>query len=189
MDMKVIIQSLYYISFQLDKKIDKLTALKLIFFADRYHARKYARFITDDTYYAMEYGPVASNVKNFLSFDFSSLAEQKYSEKFIRQENEMFYIAKENVLSESLDMLSETDKEALNFSVDLFGHKSSFQLVQETHKYPEWKRFEHTLSDTLKREKILITDFFESSSIQDDPFDIIPQDKVLLSKDFYLQGL
>jgi len=171
MDMKVIIQSLYYISAKLDKSIDKLTALKLIFFADRYHARKYARFITDDTYYAMEYGPVASNVKNFLSFDFSSLEEQRY------------------VLEENLDMLSETDQEALNFAIDSFGHKTSFQLVEETHKYPEWKRFESTLSDTLKREKILITDFFEKSNIQDDPYDVIPQDKVLLSKDFYLQGL
>lgn len=189
MDMKVIIQSLYYISAKLDKSIDKLTALKLIFFADRYHARKYARFITDDTYYAMEYGPVASNVKNFLSFDFSSLEEQRYSEKFISQENQHSYIFKENVLEENLDMLSETDQEALNFAIDSFGHKTSFQLVEETHKYPEWKRFESTLSDTLKREKILITDFFEKSNIQDDPYDVIPQDKVLLSKDFYLQGL
>ena len=189
MDMKVIIQSLYYISVQLDKSIDKLTALKLIFFADRYHARKYARFITDDTYYAMEYGPVASNVKNFLSFDFSSLAEQEYSERFIRQENGLSYIAQENISEESLDMLSETDKEALDFSINSFGHKDSFQLVEETHKYPEWKRFENTLSDTLKREKILITDFFEDSNIQDDPYDIIPQEKVLLSKDFYLQGM
>ena len=189
MNIKVIIQSLYYISSKLNKQVDKLTALKLVFFADRYHLRKYARLITNDTYYAMEYGPVASNVKNILSFDFLSLQEKEYTEQFIEKVDEHNYNIKKNILDEDLDMLSETDKEALQFAIVRFGNKNSYSLVDETHKYPEWKRFENTLNDTLKREKIVMTDFFENTDIQNDPYKIIPKEKVALSKEFYLQGI
>ncbi len=189
MDMKVIIQSLYYISSKLNKQVDKLTALKLIFFADRYHVRKYARLITNDTYYAMAYGPVASNIKNVLSFDFLSLQEEEYAKQFIKKVDEHNYNVIENILDEDLDMLSETDKEALRFAIDAFGNQNSYSLVDETHKYTEWKRFENTINDTLKREKIVMTDFFDDSNIKNDPYKIIPKEKVALSKEFYLQGI
>lgn len=186
MDLKVIIQSLYYIGTRLDRDIDKLTALKLIFFADRYHLRKYSRMITNDIYFAMEFGPVASNVKDILAFSFFALDEQKYSEQFLQKVDGQSYRSLINDIQ--LDMLSETDKEALDFAIDKFGNKRPFDLVEETHKYPEWKRYEHTLSDKLKRENIVMSDFFEPSDIQNDPFSVIDQEIVEISKEFYLSG-
>ena len=41
-----------------------LSDIKLIFFADRYHIRKYGRPITNDEYLAMDFGPVNSGVKD-----------------------------------------------------------------------------------------------------------------------------
>ena len=41
-------------------RIGKLRAMKLVFFADRYHLRKHGRMVTEDEYWAMKYGPVPS---------------------------------------------------------------------------------------------------------------------------------
>ena len=68
MDTKIILQAVYYLSTKLGT-IDKLHAIKYFYFADKYHLMKYSRMITNDTYYAMKMGPVASNVKNILSND------------------------------------------------------------------------------------------------------------------------
>jgi len=64
MDTKIILQAVYYLSTKLGT-IDKLHAIKYFYFADKYHLMKYSRMITNDTYYAMKMGPVASNVKTF----------------------------------------------------------------------------------------------------------------------------
>lgn len=52
-------QALNYFAIQNGGEIEKLQALKLIYFADRYHLRKYGRPITNDQYWAMNFGPVA----------------------------------------------------------------------------------------------------------------------------------
>src|SRR5207253_6716088 len=46
------------------RKLNKMKALKLLFFADRYHLRKYGRLVSDCAYFAMKHGPVASEAKN-----------------------------------------------------------------------------------------------------------------------------
>lgn len=183
MNIKTIIQALYYLINSNDKKYDKLSLLKLVFFADRYHMRKYARSITDDTYYAMQYGPVASNVKNILDFDFLSEDEKNYIEKYLSKDGK--YYSTTNHL-ESLEMLSDTDKEALDFAIENFAHNKTFDLVDMTHNYPEWKRFEKSLEDGLKREKMNMEDFFLPSMVENDPYDVISQEIVDMSRDFYM---
>ncbi len=182
MNIKIIIQSIYYILNNNTKPLDKLSILKLVFFADRYHLRKYSRMITNDTYYAMKYGPVASNVKNILDFDFIGEAEKEYVELYLKKEDKLFEI---NSSFDKLDMLSNTDKEALDFAIDNFGHHKTFDLVEITHRYPEWKRFELSLEDGLTREKIIMEDFFEDTTIENDPFNCISHEIVNLSRDFY----
>ena len=83
MKINTLVQSISFILEQKNTALDKLSILKLIFFADKYHMMKYARSITNDTYYAMQYGPVASNVKNILDFDFIGDDEKVYIEKYL----------------------------------------------------------------------------------------------------------
>src|SRR2546426_6564656 len=65
-------------------QINKMKALKLVFFADRYHLRQFGRPITNDEYLAMEYGPVASGCKDLAEMsDFLDLHERSYAEKFL----------------------------------------------------------------------------------------------------------
>jgi uncharacterized phage-associated protein len=57
-------QALNYFARQEGGSINKLKALKLLFFADRYHLRKFGRPVSECTYFAMAHGPVASEAKN-----------------------------------------------------------------------------------------------------------------------------
>src|SRR6266487_1670953 len=45
------------------RRLNKLKALKLLFFADRYHLRKFGRPVSECAYFAMPHGPVASEAK------------------------------------------------------------------------------------------------------------------------------
>ena len=49
-------QALAYFAEKSGGTINRLKGLKLIYFADRYHLRKYGRLITNDTYFAMDNG-------------------------------------------------------------------------------------------------------------------------------------
>ena len=182
MKIKTLVQA---ISFLLDQKggtLDKLSILKLIFFADKYHMMKYARSITNDTYYAMKYGPVASNIKNILDFDFIGEDEKKYIEKYLVKNGNQIDMKEK---FEKYNMLSDTDKEALIFAYENFSKYKTFDLVDVTHQFYEWKRFEKSLENGLTREKILEEDFFKFSDIENDPYKNIPEELVKLSQEFY----
>lgn len=138
--------------------IDKLKAIKLIYFADRFHLRKYGRLITNDEYYAMEYGPVGSGLKDIADqSDFLSSEELGYSANYIEpQKGHML----RSVSDVDEDVFSETDIEALNFSWLKFGSMDRFKLAEVTHNYPEWKNHEASLKLNT-RIRMNIIDFFE----------------------------
>ena len=183
MDTKNIVQMLYYIIKNGKKPYDKVSLLKLVFFSDRYHLRKYGRSISHDTYYAMKHGAVASNVKDILSQNFESDEEKEYFFSYIDISDNKYYIAKQE---KSLEMLSKTNKEAMDFTLKYFGDIETFKLAEISHQYPEWKKKEKLLVSGFNRQKMDIADFFLDSKIKDDPYQEIPQDIVEMSKDFYL---
>ena len=61
-----------------------------------------------------------------------------------------------------LAVFSETDREALQFAWDRFGHLDGFQLANLTHLYPEWQRHEAALvSGECTRAPMSYDDFLE----------------------------
>ena len=192
MDTEVILQALYYIGKKINRPVDKITALKIIYFADRYHLRKYARMITDDKYFAMDYGPVASFTKDVLGqndFTFSS-EDKNYFNKFINiKKDEYTPVSKEL----DLDMLSESDIEALDFVIDSifksYCKENQWAMKDLTHQYPEWKKYKKVIeSGDSKREDMDIRDFFDNpDDLEDDPFKVIPDRLVKLSKKLFLE--
>jgi uncharacterized phage-associated protein len=139
-------------------RINKMKALKLVYIADRYHLRKYGRLITNDTYFAMNYGPVPSGAKDIAEASevFLDRNEGEYSSQYI--------ISEDNLTMRSLHpvdevVFSESDIEALEFAWATFGHFDQFQLADYTHHYPEWKRHEQSLKSD-SRILISLEDFF-----------------------------
>jgi uncharacterized phage-associated protein len=142
-------------------ELNKLKALKLLFFADRYHIRKYGRPVSENAYFAMARGPVASEAKH-VAEDAKRLgpSSRTYARRFIRQKGNTFDYT--SVAEVDLAVLSKTDIEALNFAWGVFGHYSKFQLCQITHHYPEWKRHARTLQrGTQRRVPMDYVDFFD----------------------------
>lgn len=178
-DTSTVIEALYYILSKIDKA-DKIKLIKLIYLADKYHLIHYGRTITNDEYYAMEYGPVGSTVKDVLSFDSINLYQEElaYAEKLLEKVDSNTFIAKETDIE--LEMLSETDIEALNFVIEKFASMNQWKLKDYTHKYPEWYQHEYLFRNRrTKREKIDTSELF--SLLDNDPIGM-PENHIEESK-------
>ncbi len=178
-DYKKITQVVDFLVSKFDSGLPKLKLVKLIWAADRYHVRKYSRLVTEDDYFAMKNGPVASCVKDVIEFsinEFSNLEEKdlSYIKQFIKNENGVI----SSVSSPNMDYLSDTDIEALNFAINTFGEMSESDLIAFTHEYPEWTIQSNDLepptgNGVLKSKDIDECDFYKNPDhISNDPFAI-----------------
>jgi uncharacterized phage-associated protein len=140
------------------REMNKMKALKLLFFADRYHLRKYGRPVSDCAYFAMKDGPVASEAKHVAEENPRlTMSAHAYSRRYVRRKGYNF----SSVADVDKNVLSETDIEALEFAWQNFGHYTQFQLRDITHHYPEWRRHARTLRQGSRRVEMDYADFFE----------------------------
>lgn len=181
MHPRTIIEAIFYL---LNKKdsADKIQLIKWIYLADKYHLVKYGRTITGDQYYAMEYGPVGSMVKDVLELHGLSGSENKYAASLIENIDKVSFKKRKNTPKIDFEQLSETDKEALDFVVKKFGNMGSWELKDYTHKYPEWKKHERRLKTATRREKINTEELF---SLLHDDYINVPLEKRKLSKEIF----
>jgi len=109
----------------------------------------------------MNYGPVASSTKDLAEMsDFLGEEEERYAKRFIRPaESAITYTSIHDVDEK---VLSESDREALEFSWKRFGRTAEFALSKLTHRYPDWKRHEAALqSNVVTRVPMNYRDFLE----------------------------
>jgi len=152
-------QALNFFARQDGGSINKLKALKLLFFADRYHLRKFGRPVSECAYFAMTHGPVASEAKQIAEeAEHLPAPARAYARKFVRKKGDYECATVADV---DAAVLSASDREALDFAWRYFGKFSKYQLRDITHHYPEWKRHESKLSSTTKRVPMDYADFFK----------------------------
>lgn len=139
--------------------LNKMKALKLLFFADRYHLRKYGRPVSDCAYFAMKNGPVASEAKNIAEENIRLRpAARSYARRFVRRKDAYHY---DSIAAVDKSVLSPTDVEALEFSWRTFGQYTQYELRDITHHYPEWRKHAPKLRrDGNKRVAMDYADFF-----------------------------
>lgn len=192
-DYKKITQIVDFLVCQYKNGLPKLKLVKLVWAADRYHLRKYARLVTEDDYFAMKNGPVASCVKDVIEFsinEYSNLEEKDltYIKKYIKNENGVI----SSVSSPDTDYLSETDMEALNFAIKTFGEMSESDLIELTHEYPEWLEQSYDLEPPIgkgfqKSKDIIESDFYKDPAGKaNDPFSM-DKEKLENSKKIFLE--
>lgn len=138
------IGALKWIIKELGGKTNFHKSFKILYFADQQHLIKYGRTISEDTYIAMNYGPVPSTI-----FDIA---------KFIRGENEYFagnpFINELTVVNGyewilgnfdvDMDIFSKSDLEELNKSIKENKNLSFSQLTNKSHD----AAWEHTTEDS-----------------------------------------
>ncbi|MGA3163518.1 MAG: Panacea domain-containing protein [Verrucomicrobiota bacterium] len=179
-------QALNFLARQSGGRINKLKALKLIFFADRYHLRKFGRPVSECAYYAMTHGPVASEAKQVAEDDHLLPAPARsYARKFLNKKSNYEYASIADV---DKSVLSESDLDALTFAWESFGHHSGFQLRDITHHYPEWKRHECAIKDHgHKRVKMDYTDFFAEPDAGYNPCHALTTKEREVARELFLQ--
>ena len=175
-------QSLNFFARQSGGRINKMKALKLLFFADRFHLRKYGRPITNDEYFAMGYGPVPSGAKDLVeASDFRPAVEKAYSGQFIDSVAQYEFSSIHDVDSV---VFSATDQEALAYVWDHFGSLDQFGLADLSHQYPEWKKHELALaSESSSRVKMSFSDFLEDPPASCDPCYVLNEDEREIRRD------
>jgi len=152
----VIIEALCYIINKLHK-LDKIHIVKMMYLADKYHLMNYGRTISGDDFFALPDGPAGSRTMDILGFDPYVLNEYtKQAMDFIKTSDGKEYFLNDKYLKTDVEMLSESDIESLDFTINNFG---KMDVVNYTHNLAEWKQFEHLFNTKkTKREAIKITD-------------------------------
>lgn len=166
--VKKTIQVLHYIQSQ-TAHTDILALLKLCFFADRKMMRTYGLSLLNDEYFAMFKGPVCSKTKNVM--DRKNPKEAGFTDEEMALINENISpISKGRVYVKDIgtSSLSNFDKNSLDFVISEFKDKNKEELVNLTHAYPEWKKFEQEFKDLndvkIRRKRIPMEyeDFFKN---------------------------
>jgi uncharacterized phage-associated protein len=157
---KKITQALrYLISQSTSNRINILLLMKLVWAADRYHARKYGSLITDYDYRALPKGPVSSTAYDIADkSDFLSYDQLEYSKRYVDRRDHFIF----GVSPTDVDYLAETNQEALDFAWEKFGHMDKYAVVDITHKYPEWDKFKLYFEDGASSEEMDVIDFFKN---------------------------
>jgi uncharacterized phage-associated protein len=162
--------------------INKMKILKLLWLADRLHLRIYGRPIVHDQYFALKNGPVATETRDILeATDYARDEHLEYSNKFLKSVS-AFDIA--SIADVDTQVFSKTDLKVLDIIYNEFGGLNQFELVDLSHKYPEWKKFEDYVKNG-GRKKMHYIDFFSNPELADACFNQTPE-LTDLSKEVFL---
>lgn len=166
-----------------DPELTKLRALKVIYLADRWHLRKYGQTITEDEYYAMEFGPVPIRAWELIKNQFKNVpGNDEYLTIETLSGNERgALVAKKRP---NLDWLSQTDIEALDAAINTYKKYGPKKIVDFAHSFPEWKK-KATLLKNRRRVKMDIDDFFLPCAEADKEYCDADQEHVLASKEYF----
>lgn len=137
------IHSILYILNKLGGKCDIHKLSKILYFADEEHLAKYGRSITEDTYIAMQYGPVPSRIydifkalrpDSFFHFNLGDISD------YISDSDGRFIIANQEA---DMDFLSDSELECLDNAINKCRYMTFDQLIAISHDYA-WN---HTARD------------------------------------------
>ena len=128
------LQAVLYIANRLQRK-DFHKIFKILYFSDRNHLSKYGRSITGDTYIAMTDGPVPSNIYDI----FKSVRGDGFFSKNAPDFTDYFTVEGWNFIQPkndaNLDLLSVSDVEELDASIQEYGAMSWDEVREKSHDY------------------------------------------------------
>lgn len=122
---------------------------KLLYFADKTSLERYARFISGDTYYAMQNGPVPSN-----TYDLMKEAPSGGEFGFCIENNRQVIPLRKP----DLDELSDSDIECLDVAIELYGNAPFWKKTQDSHDKAweeAWENRKDRLSSPMSVESIV----------------------------------
>lgn len=184
-DTRKIVQALtYFASKQEGHELDNMKAYKLLWLADRRHLRLYGRSISNDTYYAMPFGPVPSDAKQLLENHATRLVnDEAYKNGYIQTLGKKYKAIQEP----DMRVFSASDREVLDGVIHSFNGLSTKELSDFSHTFPEWRKYQPLIDgkETKKSYPIDVDLFFEPSETS--TFFDESQEILTLTKELYHQ--
>ncbi len=131
--------------------LGKVKLMKLFYFLDFGHVKKYGTPVTFDTYVNLEHGPIPTTIKNLVDevcddINSSTLADTIYCE---HPDGERInrILPKRMFTEEDKKYFSQTELELLKITCDRFGSKNTRYIEEISHQEAPWKNT--TLLDTI----------------------------------------
>jgi uncharacterized phage-associated protein len=115
------------------KSANYMRLIKLLYIADRESLKDTGRPITGDRVFAMDRGPVLSNLLDLIKGSYYDCSQW---DKFIRKENYHIRL----IDSPGNGELCRYEIEKLQEIWDRYDSKDEWDMVNETHEFPEWKK-------------------------------------------------
>lgn len=123
--------------------LGKVKLMKLFYFLDFVHLKRYGKPVTFDTYVNLEHGPIPSTIKNLVDDvcsdpDSSILADTVYCEN---KEGSMIsrILAKRKPSENDLKLFSKTELDALGAVCERFGSQNTKYIEDASHEEAPWK--------------------------------------------------
>jgi Protein of unknown function (DUF4065) len=124
---------------------DKYQAVKFFYLADREHFKRYGRPITFDDYYAMWYGPVASNALDLLHEKYwtmhrAGIQELPFKTELGTVKTKSGKVTQTTFIREprrevNADIFSKSDLEVFDEIIGKYGNATFDDLFEMTHKH------------------------------------------------------
>jgi hypothetical protein len=118
---------------------NRLSIVKLIFLADKRHFLLTGRLVTESDYFSMQAGPVSSQVLDILEVIAGRRREHNQCDvdtSAVGFNGKGYQVVKPM----EYDMLSVTDREAIEYIAKEFGGMTDEELIGYTHIFPEWAK-------------------------------------------------
>ena len=134
---------LYFCTHTDERFLGKVKLMKLLYFVDFMHLKKYGSPITYDNYVNLEHGPIPSAIKNLVDTaaddcDNSILSDTIFFEK--PEGIEMFRVKpRREFTQKDKNYFSESELEILKKVCLRFGDKNTKFIEDESHKEAPWR--------------------------------------------------
>lgn len=185
---KKITQALNYLIAKEKGQINKMKAVRLMYFTERYHLRKHGRPIIADLYLASEKGVLGTktldiaNLKESIGEDILNYARFYIGHLEKGKKKKALIISKEAV---DFDFLSNSEIESFDTIFNEFANVSNYKIIEEIYKYPEWSRFKEEIFYQKRKEKICYKDIFSESKDSDFSIFNLPLNHLKTTKEVF----
>jgi len=123
-----------FLTFRKDQTMNYLGLIKLLYTADRIAFERLNESITGDTYVAMKYGPVLSNVYDLIKGNADS---ENFWYSYIHKDSSYKVRLKADP---GVQHLSRAELKIIYQVYEDVGHLDRFELAEKTHQdFPEWE--------------------------------------------------
>ncbi len=134
---------LYFTNNTNTKYLGKVKLMKLFYFLDFKHVKKYGAPVTYDTYVNMEYGPVPSSIKNMIDYASENLKKSPLKDIVTFEtppKTRMKRLLPTRKLKESeRDLFTPTELGMLEEVCKIFGEKKTAEIKDISHKEASWR--------------------------------------------------